>query len=132
MQQQIKENIIGCDNMTNIKLLEQVAAQQIEEIEKRQIEYKNNNIILVDTFLDELYNELHFKQGVDDKQIAKLLKTKKIWPAYDNKLGFFKIILVNILNDSNYNLSVLRDDLKINYAWIVNTMIDAIKKEALN
>lgn len=118
--------------MTNIKLLEQVAAQQIEEIEKRQIEYKNNSIILVDTFLDELYNELHFKQGVDDKQIAKLLATKKIRPAYDNKLGFFKIILVHILNDSNYNLSVLRDDLKINYAWIVNTMIDAIKKEALN
>ena len=37
MRQQIKENIIGCDNMTNIKLLEQVAAQQIEEIEKKQI-----------------------------------------------------------------------------------------------
>lgn len=111
----------------HIKFLEKVAKQQIKEIDKRQIEYQGNNIILVDTFINELYNELHYKHGMDDKEIGQLLKTEKIIPAYDNKLGYFKIILFNILNSSNYNLSALMDDLKVNYIWITNTMIDAIR-----
>ena len=116
------------DKMTDhIKFLENVAKQQIKEIDKRQIEYQGNNIILVDTFINELYNELHYKHGMDDKEIGQLLKTEKIIPAYDNKLGYFKIILFNILNSSNYNLSALMDDLKVNYTWITNTMIDAIR-----
>lgn len=121
------KNRIG-DKMTDhIKFLEKVAKQQIKEIDKRQIEYQGNNIILVDTFINELYNELHYKHGMDDKEIGQLLKTEKIIPAYDNKLGYFKIILFNILNSSNYNLSALMDDLKVNYIWITNTMIDAIR-----
>lgn len=113
--------------MHNLELLEQIAKEQIDNIDKVQIEYESNSIIIINTFLDELYNNL-YDLGWDDESIKELLTTELIKPYYDFKLCFFKIQLVNILNSNNYNLKVLQDELKIKYAWIVHQLLGEIKK----
>jgi len=114
--------------MVNIKFLEQVAKEQIDHPGHLQIEYQHNNIILVNTFLDELYNELYNANDGDAAAIMELLSTEKIVPYYDNKLSFFKVKLVDMLVDSNYNLDALSDELKIRYSWIVHQMLWELKK----
>ena len=64
--------------MVNIKFLEQVAKEQIDHPGHLQIEYQHNNIILVNTFLDELYNELYNANDGDAAAIMELLSTEKI------------------------------------------------------
>lgn len=114
--------------MVNIKFLEQIAKEQIDQPGKIQIEYQHNNIILVNTFLDELYNYLYNANDGDDNAIMELLSTKKIHPYYDNKLGFFKVQLTGILNDNNWCLDALCDELKITYSWLVHQLLDELKK----
>lgn len=114
--------------MNNIEFLEQVARKQINHVENIQIEYDKNNIIIVNTFLNELYDELYNSNGGDQDKIFELVTTNKIKPFYDNKLMYFKIKLVDILSDKNYNLSVLGDEFKIKYSWILHQLLDAIKE----
>ena len=114
--------------MLNIEFLEQVAKEQIDHPEKLQIEYQNNNIILVNTFLDELYNKLYTLNNSNQKRIYELLRNEKTIPVYDEKISFFKVILVGIFNNNNYNLNVLADELRIRYAWIVHQLLEEIKK----
>ena len=114
--------------MANIEFLEQVARKQINQSENIQIEYNNGNIIIVNTFLNELYDMLYDANGGNQDKIMEMLSTEKIAPYYDNKIMYFKIKLIGILNDNNYNLSVLCDELKIRYSWIVHQMLDEIKK----
>ena len=114
--------------MLNIEFLEQVAKEQIDHPEKLQIEYQNNNIILVNTFLDELYNKLYTLNNSNQKRIYELLRNEKTIPIYDDKIGFFKVVLVGIFNNNNYNLNVLADELRIRYAWIVHQLLEEIKK----
>lgn len=114
--------------MLNIEFLEQVAKEQIDHPEKLQIEYQNNNIILVNTFLDELYNKLYTLNNSNQKRIYELLRNEKTIPVYDEKISFFKVVLVGIFNNNNYNLNVLADELRIRYAWIVHQLLEEIKE----
>ncbi len=118
--------------MANIEFLEQIAKEQIDNIDKVQIEYKSNSIIIVNTFLNELYDELYNLNGADDTSIKKLITTANIKPFYDHDLMYFKVQLTNILTNSNYNLKVLQDEFKIKYSWIINQLITEIKKESQN
>ena len=61
---------------------------------------------------------------IDDE----LLRNEKTIPVYDEKIGFFKVVLVGIFNNNNYNLNVLADELRIRYAWIVHQLLEEIKK----
>lgn len=116
--------------MANIELIEQIAETQIKESDKIQIEYQQNNIIIVDTLLNELY---HYIYNADDDinahdKIMKLVSNEKIQPYYDNKLMFFKVKLIGILNNNNWCINALSDDVKISYSWIVNQLITELKK----
>lgn len=114
--------------MSNIEFLEQVARKQINQADNRQIEYDRTNIIIVDTFLNELYHELYNVNGGNIDKIMELVTTEKIAPQYDNKQMYFKIKLVGILNNNNYCISALSDEFKIRYSWIVHQLLDEIKK----
>ena len=118
--------------MSNIEFLEQVARKQINQVENIQIEYQNSNIIIVNTFLNELYHELYNMNGGNTDKIMEMLETTKIAPYYDDKLMYFKIKLIGILNNNNYSLSALCDELKIRYSWIVHQLLDEIKKYEKN
>lgn len=111
----------------NQELLEQIAKERINNIRNIQIEYDREHIIIVDTFINELYDYIYNANGGNHDKIIELVTTNKIQPYYDNKLMYFKIKLINILNDNNYNLSVLCDELKIRYSWIINQMLGELK-----
>ena len=114
--------------MANIEFLEQIAKEQLNQVEQIQIEYDRTNIIIVDTFLNELYHELYNKNNGNQDKIMEMLTTEKIIPYYDKKLMYLKIKLIGILNNNNYCINALCDELKIRYSWIVHQLLDEIKK----
>lgn len=118
--------------MSSIEFFEQIAKEQIENIDKIQIEYKSSSIIIVNTFLNELYYELYNMNGYDKASIEKAVTTENIKPYFDEKLSFFKVALLGMLTSNNYNLKVLQDELKIKYSWIINQLLTEIKKEYKN
>lgn len=111
----------------NIKFLEQVANEQINHPGNIQLEYENNDIIIVNTFLNEIYHDLYYANGSNQDIIMEMLTTNSIKPYYDNSLCYFKVKLVNILNSNNYNLDALCDELKIKYSWLVHQILGELK-----
>jgi len=113
--------------MSNIKFLEQIANEQVENADQVNIKFNGKNIIVIDRFIDELYDEL-YNSGMGNEEIIKLVETKKIKPFYDPKILYFKICFVEMLDDDNYNIGVLSDEFKIRYAYVIHQMMGKIKE----
>ncbi len=76
--------------------------------------YYNKDIIVVDVFINELYNALSSGFGVDDNTIFDAITTKRIKPEYDNIISYLNVRFVGMLDDDkNFNLSVLSESFRI-------------------
>lgn len=114
--------------MTYINLCENIIKQNLENVDKIQIEFQEKDITLVHTLFDEMYNKLYNYYNYDDAEIIGTIADidKDIEPYYDYKLCYFKVRIKNILIN-NYNIETVHDALYDYYKNISYKMLEMMQ-----
>lgn len=119
--------------MTYTTLCENIIKENLDNINNIQIEFKNQDIIITHTLLDEMYNELNISCGYNEQDIITKISSidKSIHPYYDSTICYFKVCIKDIL-DNNYNLKLVSDELQDKYKKVAYTMLELMKEKKMN
>ena len=113
-------------------LCENILKENIDNINNiQQLEYKGNNIILIHTLFNEMYDKLYNDCGYSENDIISKVSSisQGIQAYYDNTLCYFKIQINDILTDKNFNLKQVSDELQEKYSLIGYTLLEMMKEK---
>lgn len=98
--------------------------ERLKRIDMIKLEYADQDIIMTDSLLNDIFQELYLAYGYDYQDIINNLVD--VTGYYDKELETFKIQIPGMLKD-NHNLLSLRCALASKYMYIANRMLNMMQ-----
>lgn len=115
----------------NFEWYKALVKDRIHYAEKLQIEIKyDNDIIITDSILNDLYNEIFNINRYDENTIINTVNSiDNVRAFYDYKIGYFYVRIIDAVNhDATYCLESIIENLQEKYKQVAKSMLVMLKK----